>query len=527
MRHCEIIDLSAADLPHAADALLTALGDEPGAHGRMQFAYANPQPDGSLQVNYVVSQGERRISAPAAPVETDRRATGRSAGRPYILWRVTAAPDTLPSLAGKLPLLGWYEREMADLYGLRFEGHPEPYPLVLHEGFTADESPMRAGFDRHGAPLVGHARPPTEPKVIGAEIQRLPFGPVRADVVESAQFLFYYIGEGILHYHPRLFYKHRAMEARFQGANLLAGSVLAERVSGVDSVAHALAYAQAVEAALGWRAPARARALRVALAELERLYNHLHYFGHLAKTTTLKVAEAEGLWLEERAKRINARLTGSRFLRGLIAPGGLRRDLDPSRLEAMLAELERDIGPYLDQLEETQSYLDRLQTTGILPRQVAFDQGATGPVERASNLDRDLRRDHPYALYDRLAFDIPVETLSDAHARARVRMAEIRQAIALIRQAIALLAPGPVMRRGIVEAPEPDGEGLGWAEGVRGGLLYAVHLDASRERLARVKIKEPSFSNWRAFPFTVRDSNMMDYAINEASFGLSVAGVDR
>jgi formate hydrogenlyase subunit 5 len=527
MRHCEIIDLSAADLPQAADALLTTLGDEPSAHGRMQFAYANPLPDGSLQVNYVVSQGERRGSVQAAPVEAGRRAVGRNAGRPYIIWRVAAAPDTLPSLTGKLSLLGWYEREMADLYGLRFEGHPEPYPLVLHEGFTADVPPMLGPFDRHAAPLAGHAQPPTEPKVIGAEIQRLPFGPVRADVVESAQFLFYYIGEGILHYHPRLFYKHRAMEARFQGANFLTGAVLAERVSGVDSVGHALAYAQAVEAALGWRAPARARALRVVLAELERLYNHLHYFGHLAKTTTLKVAEAEGLWLEERAKRINARLTGSRFLRGLIAPGGLRRDLDVSGLEVMLAALERDIGPYLDRLEDTRSYLDRLQTTGVLSRQVAFDQGATGPIERASDLDRDLRRDHPYALYDRLAFKIPVETEGDAHARARVRMAEIHQAIELIHQAIGLMGPGPVMRREPVDAPDPDGEGLGWTEGVRGGLLYAVHLTPGRERLARVKIKEPSFSNWRAFPFTVRDSNMMDYAINEASFGLSVAGADR
>ena len=347
MRHCEIAELTAADLPHAADALLTALDDAPSAHGRIQFAYASACPDGSMQVNYVVSQGERRAS-PRGPSGSpkDDNSLRKGIGRPYALWRVAPQDGGLPSLAGKLPLLGWYEREMADLYGLRFDGHPEPYPLVLHEGLVPQQPPMLGPFDRHAAPLAGHAQPPIVPRVTGAEIQRLPFGPVRADVVESAQFLFYYIGEGILHYHPRLFYKHRAMEARFQGASFLTGAVLAERVSGVDSVGHALAYAQAVEAALGWRAPVRARALRVVLAELERLYNHLHYFGHLAKTTTLKVAEAEGLWLEERAKRINARLTGSRFLRGLIAPGGLRRDLDMAGLEAMLAELARDIGPY-------------------------------------------------------------------------------------------------------------------------------------------------------------------------------------
>ncbi len=506
MRHCEILDLTPEQLPRAADDLMTALGDAPSAHGRMQFAYALQRPDGTLQTRYVMSQG---------------------ADKPYRLWRVELSARRLPSLAGKLPLLGWYEREIADLYGIQFDGHPEPYPLALHEGFSAGAPPLLKAFDRHGAALAGHAMPPTEPRMIGAEIQRLPFGPVRADVVESAQFLFYYIGEGILHYHPRLFYKHRAMEARFQGASLLTGSVLAERVSGVDSVAHALAYSQAVEGALGWRAPRRARALRVILAELERLYNHLHYFGHLAKTTTLKVAEAEGLWLDEQVKQVNARLTGSRFLRGLIAPGGLRRDLDVAGLNEALATIEPAIEVYLARLEGTRSYLDRLQTTGMLARQVAFEQGATGPVERASDLDRDLRRDHVYALYAHLAFEVPVEKGGDAHARALVRAAEIRQSLALIRQTLALLAPGPVLRREAVEQADPEGDGLGWVEGTRGGLLYAVHLDAARAGLARVKIKEPSFSNWRVFPFTVADSNMMDYAINEASFGLSVAGVDR
>lgn len=506
MRHCEARTLHGAELPQAADALLTALGDAPGAHGRMQFAYAVDRPGGELEVNYVVSQG---------------------AGLPYALWRVRPVERTLPSLTGKLPLLGWYEREMHDLHGLRFEGHPEPYPLVLHEGFVPEQPPLSAGFDVRGPALTGRAEPPTVPRVIGPDVQRLPFGPVRADVVESAQFLFFYIGEGILHYHPRLFYKHRGMEARFAGRPIRAGSVLAERVSGIDSVAHALAYAQAVEAALGWRAPPRARYLRVILAELERLYNHLHYLGHLSKTTTLKVADAQGHWLEECVKQVNARLCGSRFLRGLIVPGGLRRDIDVSRLDAWLDGFDRDIDAYLQRLDNTRSHLDRLMTTGVLPRQVAFDQGATGPVERASDLDRDLRRDHVYANYDRLRFAVPTRTAGDAHARAQVRMEEIGESRSLIRQALGRIKPGPVLRREVLEAPDPDGEGLGWVEGTRGGLLYAVHLDAARDTLLRVKIKDPSFSNWRVFPFTVQDSNMMDYAINEASFGLSVAGADR
>ena len=215
------------------------------------------------------------------------------------------------------------------------------------------------------------------------------------------------------------------MEARFAGLAPAAGTVLAERVSGIGSVAHALAYCQAVEAAANCAVPSRARRLRVVLAELERIYNHLHYFGHLADTTTLKVAQAEGRLLEERIKQIAAKLCGSRFLRNVLTPGGLRRDLDPSTLRADVEPVWDDARYYLDQLERTTSYLDRLITTGHLPRELAFDQGATGPVERASGLDRDMRRDHPYAAYDEVDFSVPTRSEGDAYARAQVRAAEI------------------------------------------------------------------------------------------------------
>ncbi len=102
-------------------------------------------------------------------------------------------------------------------------------------------------------------------------------------------------------------------------------------------------------------------------------------------------------------------------------------------------------------------------------------------------------------------------------------MAEIDESIALIKRAVERLADGPV--RADCEV-KPDSEGLGWSESPRGTLFYAVHFDGEG-RLKRAKIKSPSFSNWRVFPFTVHDSNMMDYAINEASFGLTIAGCDR
>jgi len=491
-----VTSLRPSELKDAASRMLAS-------GGRMQMAYAwYPRPH-RLELRYLAS--------PAG-------------GEPSTIWRCDAT-EPVPSLAGIAPLLSWYEREIADLFGLTFLEHPQPHRLVLREGVDPGKPPFDPDFPPDRALRVHQTRQ-VIPEIAGAEsdVQLLPFGPVRADVMESAEFLFFYVGEAILHYHPRLFFKHRGMEKRFEGLEPGRGVVLAERVSGVGSVAHALAYCQGVEAASDCIVPPRARMLRVVLAELERLYNHLHYFGHLCHTTTLKVGEAEGKFLEEQSKQLNTQLTGSRFLRSVLAIGGLRRDLSPKPwLGEALSSLRERFTRYAEHMENTASHLDRLITTGRLDRQVAFDQGASGPVDRASGLDRDLRRDHPYAAYAELPPNVAVREAGDAHARAQVRMAELGDSISLIQRALDELPDGPIRTDCNVA---PNTEGLGFAESPRGTLFYAVHIGADG-KLARVKIKSPSFSNWRVFPFTVHDSNMMDYAINEASFGLTIAGCDR
>lgn len=491
----EIIPIEPEQLPAAVEALLRG-------GGRMQMAYAWYPTPGRIELRYVGSRGQKED---------------------FFMWRCTPHGTEVPSVAPISPLLGWYEREISDLFGITFRGHPEPKRLVLHNGAQPHVPPFDPSYP-HDAELPFEAEASGLPEIEDPDVQLLPFGPVRADVVESVELIFLYVGEHILHLHPQLFFKHRGMEKRFEGRSLAHATLLAERVSGVGSFAHALAFCQAVEQAAGCVVPPRARMLRSLLAELERLYNHLHYLGHLAHTTSLKVGEAEGKLLEERAKQINGKLTGSRFLRGLLVPGGLRRDLDPKPwLSAELERLREEIAVYVTMLENTNSHLDRLITTGILRHEVAFDQGATGPIQRASGFDRDLRRDHPYAAYGELPLVVPVKTAGDAHARAQVRIAEIDASIALIQRVLLLLKEGPVR---VACLPPPHAEGLGWAESPRGSLFYAVHF-AADGTLSRVKIKSPSFSNWRVFPFTVHDSNMMDYAINEASFGLTVAGCDR
>ena len=224
--------------------------------------------------------------------------------------------------------------------------------------------------------------------------------------------------------------------------------------------------------------------------------------GFLADATTLKVGQAEGKLLAERAKQINGKLTGSRFLRGILTPGGLRQDIElPAWFERDLNALRAEAEWYVHQLLETNSFRDRLITTGHLNVRTAYDQGATGPIARASGIDRELRRDHPYAGYAGLTVAVPVRQEGDADARFQIRVAELFASFDTITALSRALEPGPVAASC---EPAPFTEGLGWAESPRGALFYAVHLDGAG-RFERVKIKSPSFSNWRVFPFTVHE----------------------
>jgi Ni,Fe-hydrogenase III large subunit/NADH:ubiquinone oxidoreductase subunit C len=491
----------------SSNELMSILDNVKTYGDRMQMAYAwYPDEGANPEVVYVATMGSQK---------------------PFHLWRCPVESEmSLPSSADLYPLLGWYEREIMDLFGITFLAHPESVPLVLHSNSSSTLlTPMHPNYKPEDLVKAAPWALPVA-DIEHEHVQLLPFGPIRAGVCESVQFMYLYAGESILQFYERLFFKHRGMEKRFEGLSPELGVILSERVSCVSSVAHALAFSQAVEIAADCEISSRAKVWRVILAELERIYNHVSFLGHLSHTTTLKVAEAQGKALEEWLKQLNAKVTGSRFLREIITPGGLRREPDTKELSSSLRKLKKDILKYTKNLSETNTFLDRLIGTGTLPEKIAFDQGATGPVCRASGIRADFRYDHPYAAYDQFSFLVPVTQRGDAYSRMAIRILEIEESFNLIESALTKLTSMPSAPIRVDYKVTPNMEGLGWAESPRGGLFYAVHFN-KEGRLARVKIKTPSFSNWRVFPFTVNDTNMMDFAINEASFGSTVAGCDR
>lgn len=455
-----------------------------------------------------------------------------------------AEPDVaLASLVDVSPAMSWYERELWDEAGIVVSDHPYLRRLRLPAHWPEDAYPVRHGPDELLALTGSQAEPETaEARIplVGIDDEReeldpgpegvvdYPLGPVRSGVLESGHYLIRTVGEEIVDFRLQLFYKHRGIEQRALGLGHLHIPLVAERISGMSGFAHALAVCEALERAGGVEVPARARYLRTLFAELERIYNHLGYQADLCQATGLVVGQAQFDILKEQVLRLNGQLTGSRYLFGTCVFGGVA--VDPSseqlaQVRALVASLRRKVHHLGKMLFNSPSHVDRLDGTGILLPDDARAWCAVGPIGRASGQDRDTRRDHPYAAYAELAFDVPVLHEGDALARARVRLDETIQSLRLAEQVLDKLPSGPA-RVSSAEAPR-DTSALGWVESPRGEGMHWLRLDTSG-RIARYRVRTASFANAQTFPLSIPGRNILtDFPVIEQSWALSYAGADR
>ena len=443
----------------------------------------------------------------------------------WFLQAVTPLPadnPTISSLGTFHHPASLFEREIHDLFGIVPLDHPDPRPLVRHGFWPEDFFPLRKDAGRRDFRDDGRPFPFTE--VGGEGVYEIPVGPVHAGVIEPGHFRFSVVGETIIDMKARLYWTHKGTEKLFEGRLPADGVELAERVSGDTTVGHALAFCQALESAAGVAEPDRARHLRVVLLELERLYNHVADFGMIANDTGFAVAHSHCFRIRERLLRLNKRVTGHRLLRGGVVPGGvcvdLPRDLDlVGEVEAALRDFDEIVALSL----RNTLVMDRLEGTGRLTTRTARDHGVLGYVARASGLDADTRRDHPFAAYGALRFRVPVFESGDVKARALVRVEEARESVALIRQAVEGLPPGPLAAS---LPPLPAWEpAFGMVEGWRGAILHWVMADGDG-RLHRVKIVDPSFLNWRPLSYALLKNIVPDFPLCNKSFNQSYSGND-
>lgn len=453
--------------------------------------------------------------------------TGES-GWLHVLASAPLAEGAFPSIVEWIHAADWHEREAEDLFGVHFEGHPRLGDFVLHDDVWQENvEPMRRGFDAEAA--MRHRRPDTDWRPHRALQEEgafiMPIGPKFSGVTESVHFLLETVGEDVIRTQTRRFYKWRAIEKLAEGRAVDEVLLLAERFAATTAFAHGLAFCQAVEAISLAQVPARARALRVFLAELERLRQHAGAIQEICESTALVVANSQAGILEEDLLRLSGELTGHRYLFGLLEPGGLLCDLPTGACRKALAQSQtilKRLNGLERELSISSSFLDRLEQVGMIRPETARAYSLVGPVARASGLARDLRRTRPYAGYEAFAFDVPVEQEGDGYARLRVLFAESRQSVRIMEQAVAALKDGDI-RAPIKVRP---GAVMGWVEAPRGGTFHWVRLD-ERGAISRYHVITPSFINWHSFQLAAENFAFQDFPIILSTFDLSVGESDR
>ncbi len=490
------------ELPEYADSLRKEFGARP----ELIVAEDTRQESGGFTIRYIFEAPGRDL---------------------FFVASVPLAPNhrTFPSLATRWYLASLFEREIHDLFGLRPARHPDLRRLTLHQFWPGRYHPLRKGEQR---PLMieDHGEPFPFQEVEGEGLYQITVGPVHAGIIEPGHFRFSVDGEHIVNLESRLFFLHKGIEKLFESVDISRGVRLAECISGDSSVGHALAFSIAIERCGEIEVPKRAEYLRVVLQELERLYNHIADVGAILTDTGFAVANAHAMRLREDLLRLNHRLTGHRLLRGAIVPGGVTVDFSRDHvIDAIttVRKIRTDFSEVVAMSLDSALVLDRLHGTGTLTNTTARELQVCGIAARASGIDSDARRDHPYAAYRELQFSIPVYSEGDVWARMMVRVDEVRESAHLILEALESLPGGDLCRP--APAFTAGASAFGLVEGWRGPIWHWV-VAGENGKLARVKVKDPSFVNWPALNYAILNNIVPDFPLCNKSFNLSYAGND-
>ncbi|MDI4664856.1 NADH-quinone oxidoreductase subunit C [Xanthobacter autotrophicus] len=440
-------------------------------------------------------------------------AAGRLAVATY-----ACAGGAFPSVARHHPPAARLERTVRDLYGLVPEGAPDDRAWLDH-GRWGVRHPL-------GTPLPAEPAGDTYAFLAaeGEGLHQIPVGPVHAGIIEPGHFRFSCYGEAVVRLEERLGYVHKGIERLVAGADVAQAARLAGRQSGDSTVAYALAFCRAVEAARGVAVPARAHALRGVMAELERLANHLGDIGAICNDAAFALMLAHCGVLREKVLRVSARAFGHRLMMDGVIPGGVAVDLARdgiSAIRVLVSEVRAAFPALVELYDNTASLQDRTVGTGFTRPDYVRQFGAGGYVGRASGRPFDARRAFAYPPYDRLPFEVAVRPEGDVNARIWVRIREVEESLGLVVRLLDTLPDGPVA----TEIPAGPGEGLAVVEGFRGDVLAFVAL-AADGRVRRAHLRDPSWFQWPLLETAIEGNIVADFPLCNKSFNCSYSGVD-
>jgi len=326
----------------------------------------------------------------------------------------------------------------------------------------------------------------------------IPVGPYHPLIEEPELFRVVVEGERVVDIDWRTSYMHRGIEKIAESKTYDQIVFLVERICGICSTSHPIAFCNAVEDLTGTRIPERAKYIRSVVAELERIHSHLLWFGLAGHYIGYHTVWMWSWKYRELVCDLFERISGNRQSYAMLKPGGVRQDIKPSEYKGIMAamdELEPKMNMFIGAVLDDPVILARLKGVGNLSREDAIKRCTVGPVARSAGVDIDVRRDYPYAAYDQVSWDVITQTGGDVLAMAVVRLLEILESIKIIRQCIDQMPEGPLTEEILEVLP---GEGIGIEEAPRGECFHYVRSNGTKVP-DRVKVRAPTYSNLPSF----------------------------
>jgi ech hydrogenase subunit E len=405
----------------------------------------------------------------------------------------------VPTLSAVVPSALMYEKELAEIFGVKVAGIPDRRRQFLSDDWPSNLYPMRKDFSPAAA---GPAKDAPATPVIerrgtpGTFI--VPIGPQHPALKEPGHFELTVDGEIVTHASIRLGYVHRGIEKGAEDRTWIHNIYLMERICGICSHIHATAYVLGVEKLAGTAVPPRAQAIRTIFCEMERIHSHLLWVGvaaHEAGFDTLFMFS----WRDrETIMDLLEEISGNRVNYSVNVLGGVKYDIDVKGADSLrrgLDYLEKRMHHYLKIVTTDESFLRRTRGVGAITYEQANILGTVGPTARASGVSRDLRVEAPYLSYAEFPVRAVLDTRCDLEARFVVRINELFESFRVIREILDKLPPGDLS----TSAPRrvPEGEVISRVEAPRGELFYFIKSTGGAKP-DRVKVRTPSLCNWAA-----------------------------
>jgi Ni,Fe-hydrogenase III large subunit/Ni,Fe-hydrogenase III component G len=446
-----------------------------------------------------------------------------------ILAEIPPGHPRVDSISVVVPPANWAERELRDLVGIELTGHPYPKRLVLPDGWPENVHPLRKDVPWNSVPAEYDEErefqfdDPPEGCVV------VPFGPFHPTLDEPAHFRLYVDGERVRGCEYRGFMVHRGIEKLAE--SVLSYNdipILAERICGICGCVHNVAYAQAVESAAALQAPPRAEHLRTILLEIERLHSHLLWVGLACHIVGFDTLFMQCFRIREPVMWVAEKITGNRKTYGLCVIGGVRRDVTvemKAELRYVLDRLETEWRTVTAAVLQDRNIQRRTRGVGVADRNLVKEAALVGPVARAAGVGIDCRRDHPYAAYDRVDFEVITAADGDVWSRLVVRALEVFESIKIIRQCLDKMESGPVQLE--LKDELPVGRfGLSSVEAPRGESHHFV-ITGEDNRPRRWRVRAPTYQNLQGVPAMIKDQQLADMTISLGSIDPCFSCTDR